>query len=328
MRVFKPHKGMFFTHLRYNFKQSWLTPEIWVKSSNNFARIEKSFFATTALIATAGVAAANPTFSGYARTGVQYDKTAGGVTSTDLTSRLRIQIDASATANNGMETGARVRIQQDEGTTGTGINHARFYVKSGNVQVGLGNIFGALESMPGMYPIDLGLTGLGYDYTAYQFNGDGYSSGGAGAGGANGVEVMYSMGGLGMHISSSDTNNRTAVHFSYAMNGWTFAVGAQNSNAAGDTDSVVSAGGTVGGANVTLAHADNGTNGKQTVLAARFDVGASTNVETYYADNSINGDGYGIDFNHDLGGGVSVRGGVAERIGGAQRADLGVRFNF
>ena len=350
--------------------------------------MKKVLFATTALVATAGVAAADVTFGGYGRFGVIYSSgtdataatagsagdaaaadavqaataavnsaatvaaltaaetalaaaetalaaetaptaaTAASGSSVDVTSRFRLQIDATAESDAGVTVGARVRIQQNEGTTGTGINHARFFARSGGFEVGVGNIFGALEFMPGMYPIDLGLTGLGYDYTAYQFNADAYSSGGLGAGGSNGVEVMYSAGDLSVHVSASDINNRVAAHVAYTWNGWTFAIGGQDSDNAGDTEFAASVGGSFGAADVTLAYADNGTNGNRTVLAGRFDVGAATNVEVYYADDSIAGDGYGVDFNHDLGGGVSLRGGIAERIGGATVADLGVRFNF
>lgn len=52
------------------------------------------------------------------------------------------------------------RIQQGEGQTGA-TSGARFFAKSGGLEVGVGNIWGAFESMPGQYPIDLGLTGLG-----------------------------------------------------------------------------------------------------------------------------------------------------------------------
>jgi outer membrane protein OmpU len=80
---------------------------------------------------------------------------------------------------------------------------------------------------------------------------------------------------------------------------------------------------------VTLAWADNGTDGDHVVLAGRFDVGAATNVEVYVADADYFSDtSYGIDFNHDLGGGTSLRGGVASRNDGNVRADMGVRFNF
>ncbi|TMM52396.1 porin [Sulfitobacter sabulilitoris] len=326
--------------------------------------MKKVLFATTALVATAGVAAADVTFGGYGRFGVIYRDTAAG-DSTDVTSRFRLQIDATAESDAGVTFGARARIQQNNtddriggnvtrgdgadaaaftaddtftvdgaGPAGTGINGVRFFARSGGFEVGVGNIFGALEFMPGQYPIDLGLTGLGYDYTAYNFRGDAYSSGGNGAAGQNGVEVLYSMGDFSAHISASDTNDRVAAYVAYTFSGFTFALGGQDSNDASDTEFTASVGGSVGPADVTLAFADNGTGGDQVVLAARFDVGAATNVELYVADRtdatdgSVNDTGYGIDFNHDLGGGTSIRGGVAELISGETRADLGVRFNF
>ena len=178
------------------------------------------------------------------------------------------------------------RIQQGEGQTGA-TSGARFFAKSGGLEVGVGNIWGAFESMPGQYPIDLGLTGLGYEYTVYGVGGaDAYSSGGLGSSGSNGIEVMYSMGEFTAHISASDTNDRIAAYGAYTFSGWTVALGLQDSTAA-------------------------------------------TNVEAYYADQSDKSDSsYGIDFNHSLGGGTSLRGGVASKFNGQTVADFGVRFNF
>lgn len=295
--------------------------------------MKKVLFATTALVATAGVAAADVTFGGYGRFGIVYNDTAAG-DSTDVTSRFRLQIDATAESDAGVTFGARARIQQNNtdnanSPSGTGINGVRFFARSGGLEVGVGNIFGALEFMPGMYPIDLGLTGLGYDYTAYNFRADAYSSGGDGAAGANGVEVMYSAGDLSVHVSASDDNDRIAAHVAYTFSGWTVALGAQDSDSATDTEFAASVSGSFGPADVTLAYADNGTDGDHIVLAGRFDVGAATNVEVYVADADYGSDtGYGIDFNHDLGGGTSIRGGIAKRLTGDTRADLGVRFNF
>ena len=206
---------------------------------------------------------------------------------------------------------------------------ARFFARSGGLEVGAGNIFGALEFMPGMYPIDQGLTGLGYDYVAYNFRGDAYSSGGLGASGNNGVEVMYSMGDFSMHVSASDTSDRIAAHAAYTTNGWTVALGVQDSDDAADTELAASIGGSIGAASVKLAYADNGTAGDHIVLAGRFAVGAATNIEAYVADADAASDtGYGIDFNHDMGGGTSLRGGVAKRLNGNTQLDLGVHFNF
>lgn len=292
--------------------------------------MKKVLFATTALVATAGVAAADVTFGGYGRFGVMYmeDGDGPGDDSVDVTSRFRLQIDATAESDAGVTFGARVRIQQNEGQQGM-TNGARFFARSGGFEVGVGNIYGALEFMPGMYPIDLGLTGLGYEYTAYQFRGDAYSSGGLGASGSNGVEVMWSSGDLSVHVSASDTNDRIAGHIAYTWNGWTFALGAQDSDSASDTELALSAGGSFGVADVTLAYADNGTAGDHWVLAGRFDVGAATDVEVYVADaDNFAESSYGIDFNHDLGGGTSLRGGIAKWSNGQTVADLGVRFNF
>ncbi|WP_282047957.1 porin [Sulfitobacter mediterraneus] len=306
--------------------------------------MKKVLFATTALVATAGVAAADVTFGGYGRFGILYNEANVG-NETNITSRFRLQIDATAESDGGVTFGARVRIQQNnsDGTpsaaaaaagatsapAGTGINGVRFFARSGGLEVGVGNIYGALEFMPGMYPIDLGLTGLGYEYTAYQFGADAYSSGGNGAAGSNGVEVMYSMGDLSFHVSASDFNDRIAAHVAYSWNGWTFALGAQDSNSATDTELAASVSGTFGPVDVTLAYADNGTNGDHITLAGRFDVGAATNVEVYVADaDNFANASYGVDFNHDLGGGTSLRGGIASLSSDNIRADLGVRFNF
>lgn len=276
--------------------------------------MKKVLFATTALIATAGMAAADVTFGGYGRFGIVYAD--NGVTdTTDITSRFRLQIDATAESDAGVTFGARVRIQQDndgsaDGTTTggrpgvdadgdgdvdyrgrqeTGINGVRFFARSGGLEVGVGNIFGALETMPGMYPIDLGLTGHSYDYTAYNFRGDAYDSDGNGAAGLNGVEVLYTIGDFTVHVSASDANDRVAAYAAYVWNGFTFAAAVQDSDRALDTEYALTAGGSFGIADVTLAYAKNGDDtlvggGDHIVLTGRFDVGAATNIEVYVAD--------------------------------------------
>ncbi|WP_299414238.1 porin [uncultured Sulfitobacter sp.] len=297
--------------------------------------MKKVLFATTALIATASVAAADVTFSGYGRFGILYVSNATGTDETNLTSRFRLQIDATAESDAGVTFGARVRLEGEERDAAGGarpqINGVRYFARSGGLEVGVGNIFGALEFMPGMYPIDLGLTGHNYDYTAYNFRGDAYSSGGLGNGGDNGVEVLYSAGDFSAHISASDTDDRIAAHVAYTWNGWTFALGAQDSDNAADTELAVSVGGSFGIADVTLAYADNGTAGDHIVLAGRVDVGAATNIEAYIADADQWADtSFGIDFNHDMGGGTSLRGGISTggSLGDETALDLGVRFNF
>ncbi len=252
----------------------------------------------------------------------------------DIESRYRLIITATTESDVGVTFGAMVRIQQNENeaeANDNGINAARFFARAGNLEVGVGNIFGALEYMSGQYVIDLGLTGLGYEYVAYDVNGDYYSSGSAGSA-PNAVEVIYSMGDFAFHASASDVFDRRAIVAQYTASDWTFALGWQDSDNAGDTELTASVVGSLGIADVGFAWADNGTNGDRYVLSGRVEVGASTDVEGYitYVDGggTVEDTGYGIDFNHSLGGGASIRGGVAQRLNDTIIADLGVRFNF
>ena len=145
---------------------------------------------------------------------------------------------------------------------------------------------------------------------------------------------MYSAGDFSAHISASDTSNRVAAFGAYTMSGWTVALAAQDSDAATDTEFAASVGGTIGTVGVGLSYTDNGTNGARTVLSGSMDVGTATNVEVYYASDDNDAaalaedDSFGIDFNHSLGGGTSLRGGVVKRFAGNTQADFGVRFNF
>lgn len=308
--------------------------------------MKKVLFATTALVATAGVAAADVTFGGYGRFGILYTDTAAGDT-TNITSRLRLIVNATAESDAGVVFGGTIHFESEERDAAAGVapgfNGARFFARSGGFEVGVGNIYGALEFMPGQYPIDLGLTGHSYDYVAYNFRGDAYQNGqGLGSSGSNGIEVLYSAGDLAVHVSATNptgpANDRIAGHIAYTWNGWTFALGAQDSDFVGDTDWTVTVGGSFGVADVNLAYAKNGDDngvigaggtGDHWVLSGRFDVGAATNIEAYVADADYFAEtSYGVDFNHDMGGGTSLRGGISSTGADATLVDFGVRFNF
>jgi outer membrane protein OmpU len=325
--------------------------------------MKKVLFATTALVATAGVAAADVTFGGYGRFGVIYVE--GAPNETTITSRFRLQIDATAESDNGITFGARARIQQDNdgdsnganlgadaaSTSGTfrndrletGINGIRYFARSGGLEVGVGNIYGAIDSMPGMYPVELGLTGLSYDYIINNAGGYSatYDSDGNGAAGRNGVEVLYAMGDLKAHLSYSELDDTTIApngdlegeriegYLAYTFSGWTVALGLQDSDNAGDTELALTVGGNVGVADLTFGYADNGTNGDAFAITAAFDIGAATRLTAVVLDQESYTDTvYGVGVTHDLGGGTSLRGGIQNNASGNTVADLGVRFNF
>ena len=196
--------------------------------------MKKVLLATTMLVATASMAAAEVKISGYGRFGLDYNSgntipPAPGVGNTvvypgktTLTSRLRIQFDMSAETDGGVALGARLRLQTESrdnvvgggaanGTTTA--NGARFYARAGGFTLQVGNIVGAIEGMSGLY-LETRTAGIGIDGGGFEsvvanvngeaFNWDSYSSGGTGV---NGVEVFYSAGGFSTQVSYSQRND-------------------------------------------------------------------------------------------------------------------------
>ena len=195
--------------------------------------MKKVLFATTALIATAGMAAADIKLSGYGRFGLDYNSgndgapanttTAGTVSDapeTSITSRLRLQVDMSTETDGGVGFNARVRMQSESrdnnpglsaGNDGdNGFNGARFGVTYGGLTVNVGNIIGAVENAPGLYTTGTrsagtGIDGMGFKSVAIKGGSfDAYTSDGMGA---NGIEALYSVGGFTGHISYSEARD-------------------------------------------------------------------------------------------------------------------------
>ncbi|MBE1285260.1 MAG: porin [Rhodobacteraceae bacterium] len=199
--------------------------------------MKKILFATTALIATASMAAAEVRISGYGRFGLDYndgnsnnvnDANYNGVSETNITSRLRLQFDMSAETDSGVAFDARFRAQaesRDNNPNGASFNGARFGVVYNGLRVNVGNIIGAVENMPGLY-LETRTAGIGIDGAGFvsvvtnvndeAFNWDAYSSGGSGA---NGIEALYSANGFVGHISYSADNDTVGTAGTPAVTG-------------------------------------------------------------------------------------------------------------
>ncbi|WP_306752360.1 porin [Paracoccus actinidiae] len=128
--------------------------------------MKKALIASTALVLTAGVAAADVTISGYGRTGVIYyedarqaiDPASGAFgNDTQVVSRLRMNIDAATSTDQGVDFGARFRIQWDQNQDNGGeINAGKIYVTSSGLTVEIGNVEGALDTAGLIYGSELG----------------------------------------------------------------------------------------------------------------------------------------------------------------------------
>ncbi len=185
--------------------------------------MKKVLFASTALIATAGVAAAEINFSGYGRFGIGYledrtgsvtnfvTTTGGGITTgtgtaatatvdTDdaiLVSRFRLNIDGSAETDGGVQFSARVRLQADENSaTGEAnnarLNGARFSVIFGGLRVDAGNVAGSFDNLANYYGNEVGLELFAGQYSGVDYSFLSYVSGDNP--GANAVFFQYAVG--------------------------------------------------------------------------------------------------------------------------------------
>ena len=357
--------------------------------------MKKVLLATSALVAFAGAASAEITFSGYARFGAQYTEgkaavaavgatdeqtlavvttaeefgaalvavvEAGGdatdveidaladaqdayadavaavtaaetgtdavANATTIDQRFNIDINGSAASDNGLSFGAKVRIRSDEsGDNGTAaaMNGPRFFVSASGMELAVGNIYGAIDSMPGLYSGTVGLTGLGFSNVASNFGSQTYASSGAGV---NGAELMYSVGDLSLHVSTVK-NKDTEYAVSYKMGDITVAVGGSDTKTATNVEWIASVGTKVGGIGLNIVAAQTVAGKNSMTAAASFAAGAATTVNVYAASDEGQTDknAFGLGVVHNLGGGTSVRGGVANTHG-TNRADLGVQFNF
>ena len=147
--------------------------------------MKKALFATTALVLSAGVAAADVTISGYGRTGVLYydtDETGinwrgdeVSINNAQVESRLRMNIDASTSTDSGVDFGARFRLQWNQGQDSAQTNAAKLWVSASGVTVEVGNVDTAFDSTTlkgatelGVFDRSVGFSDVDGAYFAYE----------------------------------------------------------------------------------------------------------------------------------------------------------------
>lgn len=312
--------------------------------------MKKLLFATTALIATASVAAAEVKFGGYGRFGIGYKENRSAdpeVSDTILVSRFRFNIDGVAETDGGAKFEARVRLQADEDSdTGdadvAGLNGARFSTSYGGLRVDAGNISGAFDNLNNYYGNEPGLESFIGQYSGVNYSFVSYSSGDAGA---NAVFFKYAIENFSFGASydqdsaaDSATGDRWDLSATYALDNITAAV-AHGQNDMGESLTVLTLGGEWGDFSGTLFVADDDVSEKTKEgtaygLSAAFNVGTATTLTFAYGDGSGDSDKQqlGAGLIYDLGGGASLRGGIGQsKVGdenGIMQADFGAQFNF
>ncbi len=298
--------------------------------------MKKILLATSILVGTAGIAAADVNISGGARFGVLYN----GATWA-LTNRFTLNFDGSGETDGGLAYGGRVRLRANSGAAAA-LSGSNAWIESNGFRLTVGNINGAIEMMPGLYANGVGLTGLGWHgvVTNYGVTGaftgtnywgwDAFSSAGAGV---MGVAVDYTMGDLAVHASYSPTTLNSALSVAYSFGDWTVGLGGQDDGVVGPTMGdiiVASVSGSFGdfGANLQYASFANGAVSKW-VIGGSYSMN-DIGVNAYYASESGGNSAYGIGATYDLGG-ATIAGGInGVTVGGVttNTADLGIRVSF
>ena len=294
--------------------------------------MKKVLFATTALIATAGVASADISLTGGAIVGFK----SSGATNTDVTlhQELDFNIVASGESDNGISFGASMDIDTDNGASST--SDGEMFISGAFGKLSFGNVDSALDNI-GL--ADVGFDGLDVDNglealrgsamgadVVYSYSIEGLtltlstvvgssSAKNAAGEGDFGMHVAYKAGDLGIEVGYADDDSTgdtsTGLELSYKMGavslGATFIQ--QDFKAAATRD--------LSGYGISVGYAVNDALSLTAVMASSERGAAGT------ADL----DASGIGFSYSMGGGLSVQGGVSE-VDNVDKWDLGLAMSL
>ncbi|MEM7439540.1 MAG: porin [Pseudomonadota bacterium] len=268
--------------------------------------MKKVLFATSALVACAGMAAAEVTVGGSGRIGLVYNnqKTNGvknnALATTRVEKRMTINIDGSGSTDVGLDFGGRIRIRSDE-RAGSAVAAANVWVGNDTFRVTVGNTDGAMLNRINYYQGSVGLTGLHWANVSFnigtrRFLLSSYSSRGGAT--ADVVRLDFNVGGFGVSLSTDQTGttlktparpgSESAIAASYNFGDWTVAAGfAKNVNNAttgpAEQDMTsISISGSIGDFGVGLGWSDikkaqNANNGgNKVVLSGSYNFGDTT----------------------------------------------------
>ncbi len=327
--------------------------------------MKKVLFATTALIATGSMAAAEVSFGGFGRFGLFYDEGNDATVGNDevrIEQRFRLTATGTTTADNGLEFEGRIRWQTDDQATGAANvannSAAGFAVTSGGFRLDVGHVSDVIDSgdVVNYYGYGVGLTSFAEQSSA--FNNVPASGFGTGTDDvAPTVKLRYTMGDFTASASITDDSGVTdtvagtvtkreeyQIGFGYNFGNYSAGVafGSEDTDVLDSTTGaltasvendfwVVSFDGEIGAFAFSILVGDSDINDETMYgLSAKYDIGAATEIRFAFSDSGLDAEDevVAIGFRHGLGGGVSLRGGIGQNTAGNTIADLGVIFNF
>ena len=278
--------------------------------------MKKILLASTALVATAGFAAAEMTWTGSANMGLTY--------SDNGTTKVHQEIDLgmAATGETDGGIGWKVEMGLDSNTTdGTATKAAD--AGSASISGDFGTIrMGAASNAGTTVGIgDIGFDGSAIDSAAHM--GRNASST------APDVQWNYAMDDIAIHASTLTSNDDTSVAISWTSGSMAIAVSHSAAGGNADTANAISVGTSVGGFAVEVTAASHSTAANDSVgMSASMPVDGLGTVTFITGSNDTDAQSsYGLGFAKALGGGATLKGYVGS-VNGNDVADLGIGFSF
>ena len=285
--------------------------------------MKKLLLASTALVMSAGVAAADVSLSGNGRMGIVYDGDDFG-----FNSRLRVQFDLSGETDGGLAFGGSIRADNAAGAGGGGVDgggqsQGNVFISGEFGRLMMGDVSGAAEFIVGDLA-GVGLTGLRFlNENAYLSNDD-----------RPAARYDYSFDGFTFAISADEprASDTVSIAVGYEMMG--FGAGVGYERASSDLDHVI--GYLSAEFEGITAKATYGRVPSSAPFARRDQFGVSVSgsidaitVSAYGRRDFNDNTHYGVGGAFALGGGASLVGGIV-RDGGPDDVigDFGISFSF
>lgn len=292
--------------------------------------MKKILFASTALVATAGIAAAEVSFSGEAGMGLVYVDDRATVFATpglddwQVDYYTTLSIALTGETDGGLSFGADFDITIDNPHNGVAtsvISDTEVYVEGGFGKLTVGGTGSAVDDTLGLS--DIGYSGLGTDNVA-EFLIDAADSGNIMYNGTFGdftVVASYDMGGM-ENFSIAATYDLGDYEIGLGYDDW-------GNILPGDAFHV-KLGADIGDFAVDALYSrSDDIDTTAYGLTAAYTMGATT-VSAAYSELDIagvSGDAFGLGVSYDLGGGATVNAGVGE-VGTVTVADFGIIMTF
>lgn len=275
-------------------------------------------FATTALVATAGVAAAEVTVGGYGYAGVLYEENAAD--ETYVQHAMRLTFGATVATDAGVEFGASSRITITDNNDNGQLGHNRIDMRAGGLSVRIGATHGAAKTLARVA-------------TFHGFNDGGglYIGGGTGIDSnnsalndsGNNVLMQYTTGAITFGVATQINGDESDVAVRYNGGAWNVGAGIGT-----DDTWMLAFGYSAGAFSVALGVNGNADDTNDIVATANYAVSSATaiNFGVDY-DESVGESTYGLQVSHDLGG-ASLIANVGQTTAGNTVAGLGAFFSF